>query len=345
MKTYFSLLDIVRFFAAFWVMSFHYLLGLSGDLSWYRYGNLGVPLFFIISGFVISQSIQGVTLTKFALGRFIRLFPLFWIICTLTYIFTLLMPNGDPVRFGEYLVSMTMLGDKFGSLIGLPALVDPAYWSLTVELIFYSMIGLFVYLFGWRRVHYFFWGWLLVSAFSYFFNLDQLFFFKTLLVRHASYFIFGGALAVIMTHRDTLVSHTKKVCDYALLFLTGMYSTFISFKALPPYMSPHPLDNTIVMLLHPVFFLGVLLCVYCSRYVQSLKVQKWLLVLGGLTYPLYLVHQTVGKTLLEYFEEIGTPTLRVIGVMIVVMGISYIFYVQDKKIRGYLRRRLRMNEQ
>ena len=53
MKTHFSLLDAVRFFAAFWVMNFHYLFGQTGDLEWYRYGNLGVQLFFIISGFVI----------------------------------------------------------------------------------------------------------------------------------------------------------------------------------------------------------------------------------------------------------------------------------------------------
>ena len=138
-KTYYTGFDILRFLAAVWVMNFHYFLGLSGALSWYRYGNLGVPLFFIISGFVISQSIKDNDLKKFAKSRFIRLFPLFWIICTFTYIFTLLMPNGNPVHLSEYLVSMTMLGDKFGAVFNLPRLVDPVYWTLSVELLFYKI--------------------------------------------------------------------------------------------------------------------------------------------------------------------------------------------------------------
>lgn len=343
-KTYFSLLDLLRFFAAFWVMSFHYLLGLSGELSWYRYGNLGVPLFFIISGFVISQSVQGVSLTAFAIGRWIRLFPLFWIICTLTYIFTILMPNGAPVSFGEYLVSMTMLGDKFGSLVGLPGLVDPAYWSLTVELIFYSMIGFFVYVFGWRHIRYFFWGWLFVSMFAYVFGLDQLFFFKTLLVRHASYFIFGGCLALITMHAASSITKTTKLYDYALLLITGIYATIISFRALPPYMNPHPLDGILVALLQPVFFLVVIGCVFYSSYITKDSVKKLLLILGGITYPLYLIHQTVGKTLIDYFKEEVGHTLLVIATMVLMITISYFFYLKDKTLRAFLRTHLRVKE-
>lgn len=251
-KHYFPGLDLLRFFAAFWVMSFHYLLGLSGELSWYRYGNLGVPLFFIISGFVISYSVSEKTLKEFALGRFLRLFPLFWILCTLTYIFTLIMPNGEPVQFPEYLISMTMLGDKMSSLLGYGGLVDPAYWSLTVELIFYVAIGMFVYFFSWKNIRYFLCGWFALSLLAFATHIADTFLLKMLLVRHASYFIFGATLALIML--SVYETHKQKVYDYLFLVGVALYSTFMSFKALPPYMSPHPQDDLIVALFHPLFF-------------------------------------------------------------------------------------------
>ena len=158
MKIYYTGLDLLRFIAALGVVNFHYFFGLTDKLSWYRYGNLGVELFFIISGFVISQSAATASTRNFILGRFIRLYPLFWIACTITYLVTLLMPNGTPVHFAEYLISMTMLGDKLSSALGYGGLVDPSYWTLAVELMFYVSIGLFVYLFSWKNIRYFFGG-------------------------------------------------------------------------------------------------------------------------------------------------------------------------------------------
>src|ERR1700690_3582716 len=155
MKPRFSLLDVLRFFAAFWVMNFHYLQGDSSSLHWYRYGNLGVQLFFIISGFVIVESLRGKTLREFATGRFIRLFPLFWILCSLTYILTLVIPHTTHLLFLDYLKSMTMFGNVFNGFVGTTNLIDPSYWTLTIELIFYGGIGIFVSLFSYDNIRYF----------------------------------------------------------------------------------------------------------------------------------------------------------------------------------------------
>lgn len=334
MKTYYPLLDFLRFFAAFWVMSFHYFLWWSTDLTWYRYGNLGVPLFFIISGFVISQSVSHGSLKQFALGRFIRLFPLFWILCTITYIFTILMPNGNRVLFQEYLVSMSMLGEKLGNIFGYTKLVDPSYWSLVIELIFYVAIGLFVYLFSWKKVRYFTLGWLLISMGSFIFELQNTFIAKTLLVRHASYFLFGITLAIIVSTAYT--SLKQKWYDYSFLIFVALYSTYISYKALPPYLGPNPIDASFVRWLHPVFFILIVALVYLSKYVQS---SKWLAVstvVGGITYPLYLMHQTIGNTLIKYFDSYGALAIRGGLMMIIAVSLSCIAYFYDKKLRKFL---------
>lgn len=334
-KIYYPGLDLLRFFAAFWVMNFHYFLGLSGALSWYRYGNLGVPLFFIISGFVISQSISTSTIKKFAFGRFVRLFPLFWLICTATYIFTLLMPNGNPVSFYEYLISMTMLGDKFGGLFHLYGLVDPVYWSLTVELIFYFAIAAFVYFFTWQKIRFFLWGWLLLSIASFALQIDQLFIMKILLVRHASYFIFGAAVALIISNKENITKQRFNF-DYLLLLITAIYSTFISYKALPPYFVVNTLDTHIVTVLHPVFFIAFITLIYLSKYLQSIKVRTMCGIIGGITYPLYLMHQTIGITLLDYFKNLNSHTYHGAIMMTVIIVVSYFVYLLDKKMRFYI---------
>jgi peptidoglycan/LPS O-acetylase OafA/YrhL len=344
MKTYYFLLDLLRFFAAFWVMNFHYFLGLSGALSWYRYGNLGVQLFFIISGFVIVQSLQGKTLKEFAIGRFIRLFPLFWILCTATYILTLLVPHANPVSFTEYLISMTMLGDKFGSVLGYMRLVDAAYWTLAVELIFYAVTGIFVFLFSYKNLRYFLSVWLIVSMLSYLFKLDQNFFIKLLLVRHTAYFVFGGTLALIAIKQAGTVF--QKYFDYTLLAVTALYAIYIHPRALPPYFVPNALDPTIITILHIVFFLGIIAIVYFSKLIQKRKTTAIIAMIGGLTYPLYLLHETIGNTIIKYVTDTYTIPWNHFAIVfeVIIIGVAYFVYKQDKKMRSWLRRKLQTTE-
>jgi peptidoglycan/LPS O-acetylase OafA/YrhL len=51
-----------------------------------KYGFLGVPAFFVISGFVIAYSAEGRTAVGFAIARFSRLYPNFVFCMTLTFL-------------------------------------------------------------------------------------------------------------------------------------------------------------------------------------------------------------------------------------------------------------------
>lgn len=339
MKQYFHLLDAVRFFAAFWVMNFHYLMGTEHNpaLHWYRFGNLGVQLFFIISGFVIVQSIKGKTLQQFATGRFLRLFPLFWILCTLTYVTMLVFP--DPkytFYFTDYLRSMTMLGDVLNGIIGPATLIDPSYWTLTVELIFYAGIGMFVHLFTYSRIRVFLIGWLALSALAFALHIDENFYVKLLLVRHAAYFVFGSALALLAT-RDATTS-LQRFCDWALLVGSALYATFIHTRALPAYAIPHAWDASIVTTLHIAFFVGVPLLVYFSRLVSRPRTVLALAILGGLTYPLYLLHQRFGNALINLisnsFDYSWLSLVVFFEVFIII--IAYLLYVFDTRVRAWV---------
>ncbi|MFZ2523245.1 MAG: acyltransferase [Minisyncoccia bacterium] len=341
MKTRFSILDGLRFFAAFLVMNFHYLFGQTGDLEWYRYGNLGVQLFFIISGFVIVQSLKGKTIKEFAVNRFLRLFPLFWILCTFTYFITLIIPNTSSVSFTEYLRSMTMFGDLFNGIVGYTRLIDPSYWTLTVELIFYIGIGTFTYLFSYTNIRYFLGAWLVISAIAFLLRVDHNFYVKLLLVRHSAYFSFGGALLLITTKQATGI--IQKYFDWALLFASGTFATYIHSRALEPYYTVNPLDIKIITLIHITFFILIPILVYSSLYIENKHVIKFLTILGGITYPLYLLHQKIGNAILNFvianYNSISWNHLSM-GFEVIIIFVAYVVYLEDVKLRLWLKAKM-----
>lgn len=91
------------------------------------YGAAGVDLFFVISGFIMANLAPGRTPGQFALDRFSRIYPLWWI-AALPWIF--LVPRGMlynlstltlwPIWDGGYLVPAPRVG-----------------WTLCLELLFY----------------------------------------------------------------------------------------------------------------------------------------------------------------------------------------------------------------
>jgi peptidoglycan/LPS O-acetylase OafA/YrhL len=90
---------VVFYHYGFWGPSSHDVpqVALPWMASFAQYGFLGVPVFFIISGFVIAYSAEGRTATGFAIARFSRIYPTFLFCMTLTFlaILTLGSPHFD----------------------------------------------------------------------------------------------------------------------------------------------------------------------------------------------------------------------------------------------------------
>ncbi|RZJ93005.1 MAG: acyltransferase, partial [Hymenobacter sp.] len=90
-------IDLLRFVAAAAVVLYHFAYrGYHADhLSPVdypvlgqvcKYGYLGVELFFLISGYVILHSAQGKSLGQFFVSRVQRLYPAYWVACTLCFV-------------------------------------------------------------------------------------------------------------------------------------------------------------------------------------------------------------------------------------------------------------------
>lgn len=165
-----KVLDGFRAVAILLVIGYHYFVrwtppqsptnlypyGDSGVHVWlFQYGYLGVELFFIISGFVISMTLfRCRSFGHFALKRFARLFPTMLLCSTLTFVVVSLLPQHafDPkvrdflpsITFTEPLIWTKLFGSDFKAM-------DGSYWSLFVEVKFYLWVGIVYFAAGPQR--------------------------------------------------------------------------------------------------------------------------------------------------------------------------------------------------
>lgn len=105
----------------------------------FREGHVGVSLFFSLSGFLISrryypQSFSGAELRTYLYRRWARIYPVFFLVTTATFIISQLYQNEDAWRL--YLVNITLLK---GLLTNYAFSGVAQSWSLTTEECFYLL--------------------------------------------------------------------------------------------------------------------------------------------------------------------------------------------------------------
>ncbi|MEM1426900.1 MAG: acyltransferase, partial [Cyanobacteria bacterium P01_H01_bin.130] len=139
-------LDAIRGLAALAIVFFHY----GSSTQWpathpyhyFQYLEEFVQIFFVLSGFVVLISFTRIKRAlDFIVGRFARLYPVYWLSVLVTiaiiYLFKIRpAPTENPV---EILLNLSM----FQELLGFRN-INIVYWTLTLELVFY---GIFILLY------------------------------------------------------------------------------------------------------------------------------------------------------------------------------------------------------
>lgn len=144
-------LDMLRLIAVLLVLGRHIdmcptqqseLLSLLTSL-WIRGGWIGVDLFFVLSGFLVSGLIfreygksGSVNLGRFLIRRGFKIYPPFWIFIAITIIVTSF--EGKPIRGSAVIGELLFLQNYLPSLWG-------HSWSLAVEEHFYILLSLLVF--------------------------------------------------------------------------------------------------------------------------------------------------------------------------------------------------------
>ena len=300
-------LDGLRGLAAMAVLLFHYSYGYQENYQFhqaqpfdFRLGYLGVPLFFIISGFVIFLTVDRTERpVDFVFSRFTRLYPTYWAgVMTTTAIVHVSQLPGVQRSTGEILVNLTMLQEFFGV-----AEVDGVYWTLTRELIFYGLV-LAVFSLGLlRHVVPLAYAWLSLQCVA---NLVERHFgwfpwkVKFLLLTEYCHLFIAG----IVFYRIFSGKASKGV--YGLL----CFAAFNQFILVDSSLPAHRLEEGCYIL-----FFFLLMAAVVNRKASFLSASP-LTFLGNISYALYLVHQYLGYAIIRHFDLSGWSLWTGIGLSI-----------------------------
>lgn len=110
--------------------------------EYFDLGKIAVVMFFAVSGFVIPFSLLkagNAPLRGFAISRFFRLYPAYWLSMILALAIIPLV-RGDVFTLKQIIANTTMLQQFLGqqNILGV-------YWTLQIEIIFYIVSGMLFY--------------------------------------------------------------------------------------------------------------------------------------------------------------------------------------------------------
>jgi len=348
---FFPTIDVLRALAAISVVMFH-VIGYNQWTDFYHYpgfllrqGWLGVDLFFVISGFVISMSLFALFdsgesyRAKFLIKRAFRICPLHYITCAAFVI--LITPHlvfqSDIAKYvALYATFLYNFDFKHSGLINGPN------WSLAIEVQFYLLIAFIIPFLrkanpwlvlvsslviaaAWRSACY----WALKDDAD---KIFALFFFTTQLPGMIDSFAMGFVIARIMT--DLEYAMLRHWCSKNLWLLNGVAVVAYGvahyiFSRIPPSWDDWRLwYRWYILISHHVLtasaftFLVLISCFLNSP--RWLKISAPVRYLGVISYGIYLWHVIVILALKKISDlSPGIRLILTVGLTIVLASASW----------------------
>ncbi len=268
------------------------------------FGTFGVELFFAISGFVILPSVLRYSYSEFAIRRFMRIYPLFFVLSVIFCLLNFHTNNYPKMNNVESIVSGLLFINLF---IGTEQLT-PNAWSLSFEVIFYILTCVFVELSIKRRAGV--WAVLAIMASIIF----------TIMFPITIYFIIGLVARVISKYKypHGLVRNCAEI-----IALISMI--FLASRGHYEYVR-NDLSNLSVILLiiaTAIYFYFAILPGSLTGRALSNRPARYL---GTISYSLYLVHPYIYfgvRGVFSHFHWFGAdPWMSVVPFGLIVAALS-----------------------
>lgn len=337
-------IDGLRAIAVMIVIFYHAGLGLFGG------GFIGVDVFFVISGYLITTIItnelgEGTKATnKFSIVGFYerrvrRILPaLFLMLLAASISAWLLLTPDHLVAYGESLAAVSVFGSNFYFLLGNRILVgQPDFvplihtWSLAVEEQFYVLFPLFLIIFwrfGKRPV---FWlmvlGVIVSFAFSMWaaYNMSRVGFF--MLPTRGWEILAGSVCALILqnwSNQNAVIGNTLSALGLILICgATVMYD-------IHPPVAPHFLLSAIIGAVLVILFAAP------GTVAYAILSNRVFVSVGLISYSAYLWHQPLFVFARVYLDEV---TLSLTHVFILTAATLFISWVSYRYIEQPFRNR------
>ncbi|WP_158618895.1 acyltransferase family protein [Legionella qingyii] len=336
-KERFGEIDLIRFCAALSVMIYHYQAkyienstensALATCLyNFTKFGYLGVDLFFIISGFVIFASASGRTSFQFSISRITRIYPTYWVCVSITALIAIILEGtASQITFKYWLANLTLFNTRFGIED-----IDGVYWTLGVEIKFYFFIFVLLVcnLLKYYRVWITIW---LILTISFLLFKQPFFLGWFISPEYSSYFI-AGIVFFLATRGGYQVFHI------IILSITLLISSLRAMEAIDGFILHYGVSE-----IDRFIAVGVVWCLYFLFYLISIRKfimrdTVFVLALGGITYPLYLLHNRAGKNIYDFFSGSTQRPFLLISIAILMLFVSLLIHLYlERKIADKLK--------
>jgi peptidoglycan/LPS O-acetylase OafA/YrhL len=310
------ILDALRFFAAVSVVVYHMTYRpTERDLfpmlqPFTKFGYLGVDLFFIISGFVIHWSARGRSPMDYVFSRDARLYPSFWIAVIVTSLTMLAIRPQRLQPLWAIGANLTMLPGYFGAESNQ---VDGVYWTLAIELKFYLLVLAALLFRQIERVERWVWVWLALTAICYVPQVPHALG-SLIIFPYSALFIAGCMFYLMWRHGPTASRAAALVICLVLASVSAVRDRQGFMRDLTP-------DTVWIVVGFLIAAFGVFTAI-ALRAFGDMRSRLWF-VLGSFTYPLYLIHNEVGKAVFALFGSATSEWLRLAAALLVVGAITW----------------------
>lgn len=335
-------LQAIRAFAAIAVMFFHGTEMLQDRLHYLFLSNIfmagfsGVDVFFVLSGFIIlyTSSAGKNNIVNFLKARFIRIYPIYWVVTALLIISFFISPSaeqsykGDP---GVILGSFSLFPQK--------KYVVGVAWTLTYEVIFYLVFAV-TYFRNPRFLFYAFVGWISTILMCFFLNIKTDSPLLSALINPVILNFALGCLVAYLYKCYADFTYSGWLFWGGLILFILMWSIFYQLRISNSEAFTGDMDRVYLFGIPSAFLIfGALFLPFA--------VPRLLVYLGDASYTLYLVHGTVLSILIKIVFKFNQDAIfgsfaGAITLFICTVIISCCFYsVVERNLLKFLREALK----
>jgi exopolysaccharide production protein ExoZ len=256
-------------------------------------GNIGVDLFFVLSGFLIYGMLIKAKrpLGQYAWRRIERIYPTFAVVFVMYLVLSMLMPSasripGDTFQAATYILQNFLL---MPGIFEIPAIITVA-WSLSYEAFYYVLVPVVITTLGMRQ-------WPAKVRAASLFALSVILFW---------YFAVAGGQARLLMFIPGILMYevisNKWVQKMPPVGLPAFLAALIAIPCMHAAGAPGWADYPV---LYVLFFLFCLECCLDNSSTARLFTWRPLRWLGNMSYSYYLIHGLGLKFLFLVFEYVN----------------------------------------
>ncbi|MFM9913836.1 MAG: acyltransferase family protein [Methylophilaceae bacterium] len=299
---------------------------IADSVDW---GRFGVVLFFLISGFIIPNSLKpGGTLKRFFVSRFFRLYPAYWLSLLFIVLSAYYLGTNRPTfSYAQFFANVTMAPKLFGF-----EEMSGVFWTLFIELLFY---GCCATLFRMRWLD----NSLVMACVALSFQfitplsmvLNRYFHLEIpvqFILFHLSFLFAGNLLRLAFVKRDRVATYSA-----AIFFTAAMLTIPVTVGFL--FAVPEATAKGFVMFTSSAviyaYFLAIALFMYAV--ISKSLTSPWMVRVGERSYSLYLLHM-----LCFVFVAYWIPPVTTFGFVVYFLTCIVVSYLAAKFSFDYVER-------